>query len=229
MQIRKLFAERSGRFDLLNEDDSDSGADFFIQAGTRFLDKSVQHLKSKATSFIAVAANDFYKTFTRCRAIERVWISNTESRTEVELCTPIDFYQAFAGPVSTRAPGRPAYYTPINLRSTDLTAFESLAQFLQYVTTDDEAQTGVVFNVADGDYVLEIEGLFESDELLANYDDNFWSVNYPDLLLMASLYKLEVFNRNTAGANDWLAGITAELIELEKDMITQHCKHKDLR
>lgn len=229
IEIRYLFAERSGRFDLVDSNGNDRGADFFIQGGVRYLDRAITHLKSVATRFIAITSGTFYATFTNCRAIQEIWISNTESRTQLKSCRFIEFYQNFAGPVAQMDTGRPAYYTPLNLRATDTTAFESLAQFLQYATTEDETISGIVFNPADGDYVLEVIGLFESDVLQADYDDNFWSVNFPDLLLMASLYKLEVFNRNTAGANDWLTAIHTELAELEKDLIEQNNIYEDRR
>jgi hypothetical protein len=229
IEIRNLFTERSGRFDLVDSNGNDQGADFFIQGGVRFLDRAITHLKSVATRFIAVTSGDFYKTFTSCRAIQEIWISDTESRTQLKSYQPIEFYQNFAGPVDEMDTGRPAYYTPLSLRATDTTAFESLAQFLQYATTEDETISGIAFNPADGDYVLEVIGLFESDSLENNTDDNFWSVNFPDLLLMASLYKLEVFNRNTAGANDWLAAINTELSELEKDLIEQDNIYEDRR
>ena len=228
-ELRALFITRSGRFDLVDEDGKDSGANFFIQAGTRVLDRMSQHLKSTATAFGAVEIGAFKHVFTRCRAIKEVWISDTSTRTKLELCSPTEFYQYFNGIKNNLDVGRPAYYTPINLRATDIKAFESLGQFLQYVRPDDDTYNGIVFNPADGNYVIEIIGLFSSRELSCDLDENFWSVNFPDLLIMAALYKLEVFHRNTAGANDWLAGITSELTMIEMDMVEQLDVAEDMR
>jgi len=39
LQIRQKLRIESGRFDLVNSDGSDSGADFFINEGSRYLDR----------------------------------------------------------------------------------------------------------------------------------------------------------------------------------------------
>jgi hypothetical protein len=228
-EIRNLFVERSGRYDLQNEDMTDNGADFFIQAGVRFLDKGVQHLKSSATCFGTVSAQAFKFLFTRCRAVKEVWVSDAVARTKLQFLTAPEFYTAFAGLANSVAVTRPAYYTLINLRATELTAFNSLGQFIQHVQVDDATYNGIVFNPTDANYVIEIVGLFESTFLTLSTDTNFWTINYPDLLLMAALYKLEIFNRNTTGANDWLSGINQELSALEMDMIEQEVLGEDLR
>jgi hypothetical protein len=228
-EIRALFTTRSGRFDLITEEGLDNGADFFIQAGCRTLDRMIQHVKSVATHYEAIEAGDYYLIFTRCRAIKQVWVSNALSRTELELYTPKDFYLDYAGPASTISQGRPSAYTPINLRTVEKEAFNSLATFMQYVRADDETYNGIVFPPADGNYVVEIIGLFESKALECEIDENYWSVNFPDLLILAAMYKLEVFNRNKQGAEDWLAGITMEITQLEKDMVEQDDQLEDSR
>lgn len=227
--VRVLFRTRSGRYDLVNSDDSDNGADFFIQSAVRKLDRMITHVKSEATAFGALSSGDFYHVFQRCRSIKEVWVSDATSRTQLKLLTPIEFYTEFAAPKSTIDVGRPAYYTPLNLRATDVTAFESIAQFLQYVRPDDELYNGVVFNPANGSYVIEIKGLFDSKALECDLDTNFWTENFPDLLIIAAMYKLEVFHRNRQGAKDWQDSIVEELAAIEMDMIEQDDQLEDER
>jgi len=41
-EIRQEFAEKSGQLDLVNEDGSDNGANFYLNAGQQYLDKLIE-------------------------------------------------------------------------------------------------------------------------------------------------------------------------------------------
>ena len=51
LQIRTKFRDISGRFDLVNSDYSDNGADFYINEGRKFLDRLGEVQKSWASCF----------------------------------------------------------------------------------------------------------------------------------------------------------------------------------
>ncbi len=77
--------------------------------------------------------------------------------------------------------------------------------------------------VVDTSYLsckLKVYGKFHSLILSTNSDDNYWSVNYPNLLVLACLRNREAFFRNTQGYNDFdkiikrtLHGIDNGLVE----------------
>jgi hypothetical protein len=109
------------------------------------------------------------------------------------------------------------------LRSTDITVFQSLGTFFNYVKSDDDGTyNGIIFTPkADAAYNIEVVGKFLSAELTDEDGTNYWSVVAPEILLKAALYQLEIFNRNTEGANDWLSALTSEARDLEFDMVME--------
>ena len=76
-------------------------------------------------------------------------------------------------------------------------------------------------------YTITIFGKFFSNSISSDDDSNFWSVAYPDILLTATMYKLETFYRNTEGARDMLAALNESLFGLEKDVIMQELADVD--
>lgn len=71
---------------------------------------------------------------------------------------------------------------------------------------------------ADHEYMLEIFGKFFSVQLTDAIPDNQWSINYPDTVMAAALYKLQLIKyRNTEGAKDYLVDVTSTLSLLDRD------------
>ena len=77
------------------------------------------------------------------------------------------------------------------------------------------------------EYTLEVHGNFYSPILDTDTSSNIWSELYPDTLVKAALYELEVFYRNTEGANDWLNAIQADLIAAEQLEVFEEIHNKD--
>jgi hypothetical protein len=81
---------------------------------------------------------------------------------------------------------------------------------------------GIIFYpAADGDYTLEIHGVFYTPWFQDDNDETYWSSQHPEILMMSAQYFNEVFMRNTEGQKDWLEGITALLDGIDKDRIEQ--------
>lgn len=225
--IRQKVVNLSGRFDLastsVDEWDTDDGADFFINAGMRFLDRRYYHLKTVGRRFDEVAANSWYLTFANCRAITQVWINDDEERWQLTKYDYETIRVNYPGLVSETDTGTPLYYTPVFIRSIDNTDIDAQGAFLNYVmAADDGTYNGILFvPPTDGSYVVETIGYFYFDDLSGNTDENFWTTVAPDTLIKAALYQMEVFHRNTEGAKDWLNAIHLEASEIEKDAITQ--------
>ena len=80
---------------------------------------------------------------------------------------------------------------------------------------------------ADGYYTLTILGVFRFKTLTADADVNYWTEEWPTLLLYASFYTLESFYRNTAGMRDWMTAITTILFGIEADKVQEETHNID--
>lgn len=245
-EIRNLFIERSGRYDLVAETEVpveggapgetkivivDNGADFFLNAGIRLLDRMTEHFKTVSVKFGSLEAGQYSFTFGNCRTLKEVWLSTAEARWQLRQLRLAEFYDAFSAPASQVTPGSPGVFAVVNLRNQEgeTHPYQSLATFIQAFSDSANTINGILIPPVNQPMVVEVVGMFESAALVADDDTNYWSVNYPDLLLLASFYKLETFNRNKEGAADWLAGIQSELQLLEFDFVDQVDQLEDLR
>ena len=236
LEIRTQFAKISGRYDLVDPSDfADNGADFYIQQGQRSLERRLNINPSVAKFYDDISAGTYKVSVANCRAIQEVWIMNSESRTELE---KIDGYKLrgihqkfvsnmYSTPLSTMSQGRPAYYYLANLRRTPETEAGTLdsATLSSYLDTTypfDPANTGIIILPrCDTAYGIEIKGFFYSQVLTTDISTNLWSTNYPTLLIWAALRELEIMFRGSKTASSWESLIEGELIGIEKDAIEQ--------
>lgn len=239
-EIRAAFVKRSGRYDLViagatpPEEGADSGADFYINSGQRFLDRLHNVHKSVGRVFKSVAAGRNYILFEDCRAIKEAWCMNSESRTQLDKHDMADIRLAYAKPVSLLDNGVPLYYAPAVLRTIPesdrmiIDEFEGIIDYADVAFGMHYNYNGIIFMPpADGDYVIEVWGLFYSPELSAEDDKSFWSVVHPSVLLMAAMRELEVVYRNTEGVKDWENAINSELVPISKDIVEEDIADAD--
>jgi hypothetical protein len=57
--------------------------------------------------------------------------------------------------------------------------------------------------------------------LITDEDSNFWLTHEADLLMRATLYKLETFSRGTENSKTWLKTITDDAILIDMDLATE--------
>ena len=103
------------------------------------------------------------------------------------------------------------------------TLFRStLKTFIDTISPSDPTITGlVIYPPADIDYGLEIHGLFYNLQLTSDTDSNYWTVNYPMILLMASLQQLGNMYRGAKSSIVWDDLIEKELTNIDKDHVEQ--------
>lgn len=226
-EIRVAFVNRSGREDLINDDDSDNGADFYINAGQKLLDRMDIIPKSMAKVYETVSSGDWYKIFQHCRAVKQVYVASDEDRWALEKKDLGWMLLEYPEPIADLDTGNPLYYSPAILRvvpeeSDVITMSKFVGETVQIADTEHYTYNGILFMPpADDDFILEIHGLFYTHELSGDDDESFWSVAYPEILLMAAMYELEVMYRNTEGARDWMAAIRNEVMGLGMDMVEE--------
>lgn len=230
LELRTEFIRISGRYDLVvdNIDFADNGADFYINAGQKYLDRLENIKKSWGRVFRQVTAGRNYVVFPDCRAIESAWIMNTESRTKLEKVDMSDLREEYGEPVSAITTGVPLYYSPAYLRVVPesdrmtIDEFEAIIDYADVMFDQHYNYNGVIFMPpVDGDYVCEVWGLFYSPTLTNDTDESFWSVVHPSILIMAGQRELEAMNRNSEGVKDWEGVIRSEITTIGMDAVEE--------
>jgi hypothetical protein len=224
LELRTQFVKISGRYDLVVDTTAwaDNGADFYINAGQNYLDRLRDTPKSYNSVFTALDAGEWYVTFARCRSIREVWINNSEGRSQLAKRSMNWLYGQYTAPVSETDPGTPLYYCPARLRSTDNIDQDDLGVFFNYIEDGSDSLRGIlIFVPADEKIVVEVQGLFYSDELSVDVSESYWTLNWPETLVKASMYQLAIFLRDHRDADSWKTAIYSDLEGLDKDMVDE--------
>jgi len=233
LQIRTKFRTLSGRHDLVNDDLTDNGADFFINEGRKYLDRQNETQKSWANFYYLLAANGYIVKIPQCRAIKEVWVASTTAQWQLEKETIQNILEDYGtGLPSDLTAGTPLYYSPCISRyiPEDMDA-PTLATFANYVDIPTGLTGGfnaLVLNIpTDIEVTVTVKGLFYSMELVEDTDVNYWSEMHPLLLYMASMRQIEVVNRSTQGVNDWDRAILTEMKQLGMDLVEEIISEKN--
>lgn len=229
LTLRQQFIQMSGRYDLATTttkpNDTDKGADFFLNSAISFLEKRFNTLKSKASFFEDVLVGAWYLTVQNCLAIYEVWCGDEESRWQLTRYPYSTIKKNYADLVSVADGGAPLYYAPIWVRPAPGggTDYQSLGTFFNYIKTDDDGTyNGVLFAPkTDKTYNIEVIGKFSHANLSNNTDENFWTLHAPELVLKAAIYQHDVFYRGAKSAGYWLSFIDEDGAMLEKVLVDQ--------
>jgi len=229
IQLRTKLIELSGRFDLVVDltDYADNGADFFIYEGQKHLDRLNETQKSWATSYRFIDVGRFSASFPYCRSIKEVWAASTTQRWQLEKKNLQDLITGYMLNLpSERTNGTPLYYSPAITRyipeNATADTFESFIGWVDVPAGNAHEYNTILINVpTDEKIVVEIKGLFYNRQLVADEDENYWSVSNPLLLIMAAQRMMEVVNRNTQGVNDWDNSIQTYNNQLGMDLVEE--------
>lgn len=229
LQVRQWFVRESGRYELVTNTSTwaDNGADAYINAGQKMLDRRVELRKSYGRYFSNILAGENVVTFQAARAINEVWtFAAGIARTKLEKKDMIWLRQQYNN-METQDFGTPRYWAPAILRlapeevmTTTVLDLDIISGYLDIQVDDHFAYNGVVlFPPTDLDITVEIWGMFYSQELTGDTSTSFWSVVHPELLVMAAQCVLEKFNRNSEGVRDWMAAIDNDLRDITFDFV----------
>ena len=225
--IRQQFIKISGRMDLAEtsavDHDVDAGADFYINSGMRFMELRYITQKTKASIFEDVTAGSWFYAFQNCAAIDEVWCNDDSGRWKLKKYPYETIKKNYTGLVSATTGGPPLFYSPIFIRSMDITDYQSLGTFFNYVKSDDDGTyNGIIFTPkTEKVYNIEVIGRFFHEDLSDNTDVNYWTNIVPMTLLKAALYQLAAFYGDVKSADRWLGLIDVEGIGLEKLKVEQ--------
>lgn len=227
LQMRTKFRELSGRYDLVNDDFSDNGSDFFINEGRKFLDRLDETQKSWASCFRFMELGQFSVSFPYCRAIKEVWVATSSERWQLEKENLQDLmFDYLSGLPSSREVGTPLYYSPCITRyipeDATVVDIEAFLGFVEIPSGNAQEYNSILVNVPTSEKIMvDIRGLFYSAELVTDTDKNYWSEVHPMLLYMSAMRQIEITNRNTQGVNDWEASIMTEMKQLGMDLVEE--------
>jgi len=227
LQFRQKFRTLSGRFDLVNEDGSDNGADFFINAAQRHLDRLDETQKSWGISYKFCEVDHYAVSFPYCRAVKEVWVATITARYQLEKKDLQDLIaEYFTTLPSGIDSGSPLYYSPTVTRhipeAIPADDFESFAGYVDVISADHYAYNTVLISPpTDEKLLVEVKGLFYTAELIEDTDKSYWSEVHPNVLVMATLREIEIINRNTQGVNDWDNAIAAAVSGIGKDLVEE--------
>jgi hypothetical protein len=228
-EIRIQFRDLSGRFDLVNADGSDNGADFFINEGSRWLDRSLRFNKDEGSYLSILSIGSWYIQFPMARAIKKVFIANSDQdsrRRELEKVKLSRLLTRYLNkPPSQWTNGIPLHYSTFSGRyipedtTTDLT-LQTFATYIGVVPiTTFDVNTIILSAPVSEQLLIELVGLFYSMQLVNDTDTNFWSTMYPLTLVQSAIRHVYVVSGNSAMLKTLESGI--DLVSIEKDLIEQ--------
>ena len=233
-QVRQKLIEISGRYDLVTSPTTfaDNGANTYITEGLKWLDRLLNKGHMQAKCFKSVSAGGWYVLLQNCRAIQKVWCSDTEEKWELPVVTLEDFKSEYAEPMANADQGQPEHAVISVLRTSPETAsqitLDSFGASASVEVASEYTYTTLLFGPpADGAYELEIHGLFYSTALSADADENWWTVNFPLVVVWSALRQLEITYRNYEGQKDWENAIASELKGVEMDFVEEEIADLD--
>jgi hypothetical protein len=225
IDVRKQFIEYSGRYDLVLDttDFDNNGADTFITAGQRWLDRTYEVLGSVERFDTLLDIGTWYALITDARVIESVWVSLiTGERYPLCYLSMSDFRASFSKDPIGITNGRISYYTPVFFYKVP-ESYDVLIDAIgnnEYVVSTPIGYNGLLcMPPTDQQINLEVHGKFYQPKLVNNSDTNLWSEAYPTALILAACRQVEISYRNQTGVKDYEAGIEGELRGAEFDLV----------
>lgn len=195
LELRTQLVKSSGRYDLVNTTTyADNGIDFHIKAGQRWLNnksaipRAFSHSSDTLTTgnYVYDVANKFKElsSVTVDNGVDSAWALTYKSLTELKTLYNI-------GTV-------PLYYTNVSQSALESANTRTLEEFinLSWTSSEDDHNdySGIIIApVPQVDYTITIAGKFFPSELINDTDSNFWSNEYPELLILAALRALALF------------------------------------
>ena len=225
-QIKNAFVLMSGRRDLVVDDEGEF-IDSLINQACRALDRNRmgENQKSWGTNFSEMSIGDFAVSFQLCRAVKEVWLTSTTARWQME---KLDLHELIYDHLSgdTVDNGTPYYYSPVVTRKVPEDAdLSALSSYMTYVDT--QTNLGYDYNAivivppTDAAVMCEVKGLFYSNPLVDDTDENYWTSQHPVTLLKSVMRELEVFNQNQGRVKLWNSAVISDVEEISKDLVEE--------
>lgn len=231
MQLIELVNElitTTGRYDLQSPLGNTTRAINILNEAQRFLDLQIPVTDDmNARSVAPLQPGSQYAFFPDLRFPEDVRLLTTTQRQPLVKCEWDEIEHYFNLPVDQQERSMPIFWsravTTMSPAASSVDADGSNI-YTNYFPTTINTNAGksiVVYPVPDVLYNLEVIGCFFTPRFSNDVIETRWSAQYPELLIMAAMYKLEVRNRNSEGQRDLLNSIELELRSIAFDTISE--------
>jgi hypothetical protein len=218
LEIRTQAAKQSGHYDLVidNTTYADNGMDFHILAGQKWLNKKSGLPRAFAHLSSTLSLGSYYQELAnKFKELQSVTVNDGSSSwtlTYKTLPELKDLYEADQTAV-------PTYYTYASDRTLETASSLTIDNFIDLAWPDDtddkyDFSGIIVVPAADTNYTLVAGGEFLPLEMLSDSDKNFWSEEYPNILVLAALRSIALLDSNKPKADALEEIILAEISQL---------------
>ena len=226
LEVRTQFVKITGRYDLVTDTSSweDNGADFFLQAGQNMIEKLVgDQPETEGRLWETLASGAYYVNFQqRCRMIFEVWANDTSDRVELTRKSWQELKELYPSPLADIDRGYPLYYCIAKLREIDATDKNATGVFFNSSLPTSTGFRGIVIMPpVDAAYDIEVYGKFLQPELSGDSLENFWTLTYPEILIRAAMYQMELSYRGRQAVGKLLESLMLEITEIDKDAVEE--------
>ena len=235
VSIREMFVKSTLRYDLVVDgeggDWSDNGADWFINAGQRYLDMTVGRPRPYRRHQVPLAVDQCTVELQKLISIKSVQIIESgEGRTDItrNVLPPDEFRVKYPDEIADWDTGKPVAWTSnvIGL-SPDLKDEESgdfagdgVLDYDDVKFGNDYAYDGILlYPKCDQAYTLIIIAKFFNPTLVDDSDVSYWTVNFPELLVSAAGYAHERTMKNAAGMRTKLEEMEPIIQEIDNALV----------
>ena len=226
-EFRRMLVETSGRFDLVNDDFSDNGANFFINAAQRYLETICHWDKQEAVHAEELRGVSVFM-LPGLRAVNSVLARMDSSNIWVELVrVPLTQARTYVANNLETGLSVPLFYALIRSRgettgnkTSDF--FTGYGDFQEVLDGQNYDSAGIFLsplNRSEESIHVEVHGTFRAAALTNDFAENYWTAEWPTILLYAASRELEVFQRNMNGVREWDSALANILTAQEMDMI----------
>ncbi len=217
--VRIDFIKASLRYDLVASGDIsanvDAGANYFLNAGQKFLDVKSRHPKSSRKHMTSIASGEYSLEVKDLLSVERLTFITSEGRRDItsKVKTIQDLRILAPALITDWIPGTPSSWAmnviglaPEQKAETSSTFLASgVLDYDDVHFSDDHEWRGILFYPpVDQTYTIELVGKFYSAVLTADATVTYWTEVHPEMLVIAGLYALERTLKNTTAMKDHL-------------------------
>jgi len=204
-EIRQQFVKATGRYDLINTDGSDNGADFFIKQANRLLYQKLDFLRVRLDWNIEIPTGVKAVRLPELVKIDSLYLSNSSSYRKLFYLNKHQFFTNYQKTATVLYYDGLQSFTPDNFEDNGVPLYYTIISTNEVGSTskDYEQSLALYFNCpVDNSYMLRVHGVFV-EPLVEENDTNFLTSVEPMLLVFKAAWFMEIFFRNTEGARDW--------------------------
>jgi hypothetical protein len=227
IETREKFRNISGRYDLVNKDLSDNGADYFINEGSKWLDRKTETTKSWGSYPIIRPIDSWYVQFQFARSVKEVWMTTLNGRFQLEKKSIQDLLSTYLNTAPSQwISGTPTYYAPALTRLIPEVKtpadIASLSAFIGVINPASNEYNAILLNSPiDSQALFEVVGLFYSKVLILDTDENFWSQVHSLLLIQAAILQTYIISGNRSMMTTYINNLDDQLKDLDMDLVDQ--------